>query len=85
MDSMILTLLIFLPVLGAAIMVPVAKTMGKENPSIFKWIALIVTGIQFLLAIILYKGFDPAVSISASPYTVQVIGLRILISIFRWC
>ena len=72
MDSMILTLLIFLPVFGAAIMVPVAKTMGKENPSIFKWIALIVTGIQFLLAIILYMGFDPTVSISASPYTVQV-------------
>ena len=72
MDSMILTLLIFLPVLGALLMLPAAKFVGKDNPSIFKWIALIITGIQLVLAIILYIGFDPSLSVMASPYTVQV-------------
>ena len=34
MDSMILTLLIFLPVFGAITMLPAAKMVGKENPNI---------------------------------------------------
>ena len=72
MDSMILTLLIFLPVLGALLMLPAAKLIGKDNPSIFKWIALVITGIQLVLAIVLYSGFDPSLSVMASPYTVQV-------------
>ncbi len=72
MDSMILTLLIFLPVFGAIIRLPAAKFWGKENPNIFKFIALSVTGLQLLLAIVLYFGFDPSLSISNSPYTVQI-------------
>ncbi len=72
MDSMILTLLIFLPVFGAVAMLPAAKMVGKENPNIFKWIALVVTGLQLLLAVVLYMGFDPTLSVSASPYTVQL-------------
>ena len=72
MDSMILTLLIFLPVFGAIIMLPASKILGKENPNIFKWIALVVTGFQLLLAIVLYIGFDPILSVSTSPYTVQL-------------
>ena len=54
MDSIILTLLIFLPVFGAVIMLPASKMYGKDNPNIFKWIALVTTGMQLLLAIILY-------------------------------
>ena len=42
MDSMILTLLIFLPVFGAVAMLPAAKIVGKDNPNIFKWIALVI-------------------------------------------
>ena len=56
MDSMILTLLIFLPVFGAVAMLPAAQTMGRENPSIFKWIALVITGLQLLLVFLLYLG-----------------------------
>jgi len=72
MDSMILTLLIFLPVFGAVAMLPAAKMVGKDKPNVFKWIALVVTGLQLLLAIVLYIGFDPTLSVSASPYTVQL-------------
>ena len=39
--------------------------MGKENPSIFKWIALVITGLQLLLAVVLYMEFDPTLSASA--------------------
>ena len=49
MDSMILTLLIFLPVFGAAIMLPASKIWGKDNSNIFKWIALVITGLQLVL------------------------------------
>ena len=72
MDSMILTLLIFLPVFGAVAMLPAAKIVGKDNPNIFKWIALVITGLQLLLAVVLYMGFDSTLSVSTSPYTVQL-------------
>ena len=38
MDSWILTLLIFIPVLGAILMLSVASTYGKEQPNIYKYI-----------------------------------------------
>ncbi len=72
MESSILTFLIFLPVAGAALMLPFSKLYGKENTHYFKWIALITTGIQFALALILYRNFDPALSITESPFTVQI-------------
>ena len=72
MDSSILTLLIFLPVAGAIIMLPVAMVYGKENTHYYKWIAAITTGIQLVLAILLYQNYDPVLSISESPFTVQV-------------
>ena len=71
MDSLILTTLIFLPILGAIIMLPASRYFGKDRPEIFKYIALVATGFQLLLSIILYMNFDPELSISHSPFTVQ--------------
>ena len=72
MESSILTLLIFIPVAGAILMLPFAMLYGKENTHYYKWIAAITTGIQLALALILYQSFDPALSITESPFTVQV-------------
>ena len=72
MESSILTLLIFIPVAGAVLMLPFAKLYGKENVHYYKWIAAITTGIQLALAWILYQNFNPALSITESPFTVQI-------------
>ncbi len=72
MESLILTLLIFVPVIGAVIMLPFAKLYGKSNTDIYKKIALIATSIQLLLAAILYSKFDASLSIMESPFTVQI-------------
>ncbi len=72
MNSLILTLLIFLPVLGAILMLPVAWLKGKEGAPIYKWIALATTALQFVLAIWLYLHFDPSVSVMESPFTIQL-------------
>ena len=70
MEKSILTLLIFLPVLGAALMLPASKYLKIKN--IIKWIALVTTGMQLLLAGWLYLNFDPSLSVMESPFTVQV-------------
>ncbi len=72
MDSWILSLLIFLPVAGAIGMLVASTSIGKENKNIYKQIALVITGIQLLLAIFLYMNFDPKLSVIDSPFTVQV-------------
>ena len=72
MESSILTLLIFLPVAGALLMLPFAKLDGKENPYIYKWIALVATSMQLVLVWVLYSNFNPAMSITESPFTVQL-------------
>ena len=72
MESLLLTLLIFLPVLGAIAMLPISILFGKKGGVYYKWIALLATGIQFCLCIILYINFDPSLSVMASPYTVQI-------------
>ena len=72
MESSILTLLIFVPVAGAVLMLPLAILYGKENAHYYKWIAVITTGIQLALAWILYQNFDPTLSITESPFTVQL-------------
>ena len=59
MESSILTLLIFVPVAGAVLMLPFAMLYGKENAHYYKWIAAVTTGIQLVLAGILYLNFDP--------------------------
>ena len=56
MENYILTLLIFIPVIGALIMLPVSKYMGNDKS---KWEALIATFIQLLLSIWLYMNFIP--------------------------
>ena len=58
MESLLLTLLIFLPVLGAISMLPVSMILGKEGGVYYKWIALTATGIQFFLCLIPY-GYLP--------------------------
>tara|TARA_Y100001970_G_C14254667_1_gene874378 strand:+ start:2952 stop:4532 length:1581 start_codon:yes stop_codon:yes gene_type:complete len=70
MEKSILTLLIFLPVLGAALMLPASKYLKIKN--IIKWIALVTTGMQLLLAGWLYLNFDPFLSVMESPFTVQI-------------
>ena len=72
MESSILTLLIFIPVAGAILMLPFAMLYGKENTHYYKWIAVITTGIQLALAFLLYQNYDPALAITESPFTVQV-------------
>ena len=70
MENYILTLLIFLPVLGAILMLPASKYIKIDN--IVKWIAVATTGLQLLLAGWLYMIFDPTVAVMDSPFTVQV-------------
>ena len=70
MDNYILTLLIFLPVAGAILMLPASKYI--KIPNIVKYIALATTGLQVLLSAWLYMNFDPSVSVMNSPFTVQV-------------
>ena len=72
MESSILSLLIFLPVLGAVLMLPVAKIYGKDGAHYYKWIELVATGLQMMLTVFLYLNFDPNLSIEESPFTVQV-------------
>ena len=71
MDSWILSLLIFLPVIGALIMCGVSVSNFKDDKDTYKFIALGTTGAQLVLAIILYMGFDPSLPVVDSPFTVQ--------------
>ena len=77
MNSSILSLLIFLPVFGAIgmLIVSILSNQGiikKGNKNIYKNIALVATGIQLLLAILLYINFDSSLSVTQSPFTVQL-------------
>ena len=56
MENYILTLLIFIPVFGAIIMLPVSKYLGNDKS---KWVALAATFIQLLLTVWLYMNFVP--------------------------
>jgi len=58
MDGMILTILVFLPVLGAAVML----FIPKERDGQAKWIAAGFTGVQLLFAIWLLAAFDRSMS-----------------------
>jgi len=69
MEHYILSLLIFIPVFGALLMLPISKYLGSTTP---KFVALVTTGIQLLLSIWLYCNFDSSVSVQNSPFTVNV-------------
>ena len=69
MEQSILSLLIFIPVIGAILMLPICKYLGADK---IKWTALITTGIQLLLSIWLYINFDPILTVESSPFTVIV-------------
>ena len=68
MEQSILSLLIFLPVFGAIIMLPVSKYV--KIPNIIKYIALGTTGLQFLFSVWLYMNFDSSLSVMELPFTV---------------
>ena len=70
MQNSILSLLIFLPVMGAILMLPASKYI--KIPNIVKYIALFTTGIQMILSAWLYINFDPTLSVMDSPFTVQI-------------
>ena len=69
MEHYILSLLIFVPVFGAILMLPISKYLGSTTP---KFVALVSTGIQLLLSIWLYCNFDSSLSVQDSPFTVNV-------------
>jgi len=64
MENYILTLLIFIPVIGSLIMLPVSKYMGNDKS---KWVALVATALQMLLVFWLYLNFDPNGGIQFTP------------------
>ena len=70
MENSILSLLIFLPVLGAIAMLPASKYL--KIPDIVKYIALGTTALQLVLSGWLYMNFDSSLSVMESPFTVQV-------------
>ena len=69
MEHYILSLLIFIPVLGALFMIPASKFLGSSTSRI---VALVATGIQLILSVWLYCNFDSSVSAVNSPFTVNV-------------
>ena len=60
MYNNILTLLIFIPLVGSALMLLASVVRKENNDLLYKWIALIATGIQLLLTILLFIEYDPA-------------------------
>jgi len=73
MHSIILTLLIFIPVMGAISIVALRSFRSKDSSHVdSRLIALITTGLQLILSLWLYANFDSSVSISESPFTTQV-------------
>ena len=71
MNESILSLLIFIPVIGAMTMVIFAQFGGKDNPDGYKWIAAIATSVQLLLGIWLYLHYNPSDTVLTSAFTVQ--------------
>ena len=59
MYNNILTYLIFIPLLGSGLMLLTSVLRKENNDNIYKWIALIATGLQLLLTIFLLLDFDP--------------------------
>jgi len=69
MENYILSLLIFIPIFGALVMLPICKYFGSSNAKV---VALITTAVQFLLSFWLYCNFDSSVSIVNSPFTINI-------------
>ena len=72
MNSLILSLLIFLPVMGSIAMLVIAKAKLDGREKLYRVVALFTTGVQLLLAGYLYLNFDSSVGIAQSQFTVQV-------------
>ena len=71
MKSYILTLLIFLPLLASLMMLFVPLLKEQKNNSLYRWIALIASGIQLFLVSWLYMNFDPTLSLPQNNITNQ--------------
>lgn len=54
----ILSLITFVPLIGAVILL----FINKENGALIKWISAVISGIVLILSIILYLAFNPALS-----------------------
>ncbi len=65
MESSVLTLMVFLPLLGALIVVAIPRT----GELAMRVVSLVATGIPVLIAIWLYKAFDP--NVSGMQFTVE--------------
>ena len=71
MEKYILSLLIFIPVFGAIMMLPISKIYGASKS---KYVALGATGIQLILSVWLYCNFDSSISVvnPLNPFTVNI-------------
>ena len=58
MYNHILTYLIFIPLAGSALMLLASVLRKENNDLLYKWIALIATGIQLLFTIVLLMNYD---------------------------
>ena len=67
MESNILSLLIFLPLIGAVGMF--IAYLFKQEDIVYKYIALLTTFLQLILTFWLYKNFDPNISLPINNLT----------------
>jgi NADH-quinone oxidoreductase subunit M len=63
----ITSIVIFLPLLGAAV------TLMVRSASAVRWVALLTTTVTFLLSILLWTGFDPAISTAFAPQLADMV------------
>ena len=60
MSSVLLTLMTFVPMIGAIAILGI-KASGLNRPFLYKWIALACTTVCLVIAGILWAGFDPTI------------------------
>lgn len=59
LDRYLLTLLTFLPTAGATVILLIKLLRLAVPPSVYRWIALLFTGLPLLLSFVLWAGFNP--------------------------
>ena len=96
MNSHILSLLVFIPILGALVTLayqqfkPKSVNGNNDNGNAHKWIAAVTTGLQLLLAAWLYIQYIPTAGIqfveqaSWIPNLILSITLVLTVSVCQW-
>ena len=56
MENMLLSWIVFLPLLGGVVML----LLPSRSDALIRWVAVGVTSVVFLLTLLLWRGFDPA-------------------------